>query len=318
MLLGTEAGPPVEPSAAGISSALVVDGATYVIDCGRGSTTQYARSGLRFGSLRSIFITHLHADHVVDYYDYFMLAGAGPNIEFGDVLAGPVDVYGPGPAGGLPPKFGGGEVATIAPEDPTPGIAGLTQKCHEAFAYSTNSFMRDTGIRDIRTLAQVYEIELPDVGASFENTSPAMDPFPVMEDDRVKVSAVLVPHGPVFPSFAFRFDTEHGSVTFSGDTTYSDSLVKLARGSDVLVHEAINVRGEVNLPPAALDHMLQGHVEIQQVGSIAQRAGVPKLVVSHLIDFVTTPLDREQWHRWASQGYDGEVIIGSDLRRIPV
>ncbi|MDA3625257.1 MBL fold metallo-hydrolase [Saccharopolyspora sp. WRP15-2] len=316
VLLGTEAGPPVEPTAAGISSALVVDGATYVIDCGRSSTTQYARSGLRFDSLRSIFITHLHADHVADYYNYFLLAGAGPNIQFKDVLAGPVDVYGPGPAGGLGPKFGGGEVATVAPEDPTPGIAGLTQKCHEAFAYSTNSFMRDTGIRDVRSLAKVHEIDLPDVGASFENTSPAMDPFPVMEDDRVKVSAVLVPHGPVFPSFAFRFDTAHGSVTFSGDTTCTDNLVKLARGSGILVHEAINLRGKVNLPPVAIDHMLQSHVEVQKVGTIAQRAGVPKLVLSHLIDFVTTPLNREQWHDWASQNYDGEVVIGTELQRI--
>ncbi|MEN0136337.1 MAG: hypothetical protein AAGC80_14385, partial [Rhodococcus sp. (in: high G+C Gram-positive bacteria)] len=55
---------------------------------------------------------------------------------------------------------------------------------------------------------------------------------------RVEVSAVLVPHGPIFPSFAFRFDTAHGSVTFSGDTTYGHNLVRPAEGSDVLVHEA--------------------------------------------------------------------------------
>ena len=85
--------------------------------------------------------------------------------------------------------------------------------------------MRDTGVRDVRTLADVHEIVLPAVGATYDNTSPTMDPFVVMEDDHVKVSAVLVPHGPIFPAFAFRFDTTHGSVTFSGDTTYSDNLV---------------------------------------------------------------------------------------------
>ncbi|MFJ8956291.1 hypothetical protein ACIRO1_40015 [Streptomyces sp. NPDC102381] len=63
----------------------------------------------------------------------------------------------------------------------------------------------------------VHEIRFPDVGASARgNTAPPMRPFTVMEDDRLKVTAVLVPHGPVFPSFAFRFDTDHGSVTFSG------------------------------------------------------------------------------------------------------
>lgn len=127
VLLGTEAGPPVEPSAAGISTALVVDGVNYVIDCGRASLTQYVRSGLRLGDLRSIFITHLHADHVADYYNYFLLGGSGPNIQFRDVLAGPVGAYGPGPAGGLGPKFGGGEAPAISPENPTLGIAELTR-----------------------------------------------------------------------------------------------------------------------------------------------------------------------------------------------
>ena len=41
VLLGTMAGPPVEPDRAGISTALVVDGHTYLVDCGRSATTQY-------------------------------------------------------------------------------------------------------------------------------------------------------------------------------------------------------------------------------------------------------------------------------------
>ena len=41
-----------------------------------------------------------------------------------------------------------------------------------------------------------------------------------------------------FPAFGFRFDTEDGSVAFSGDTTVSDNLVRLAAGADVLVRES--------------------------------------------------------------------------------
>ncbi|MCC5348697.1 MBL fold metallo-hydrolase, partial [Staphylococcus aureus] len=66
-----------------------------------------------------------------------------------------------------------------------------------------------------------------------------MKPVVFYEDDRVKVSATLVQHAPVFPSFAFRFDTEDGSVVFSGDTGPSENLVRMARGADVLVHEVI-------------------------------------------------------------------------------
>ncbi len=48
----------------------------------------------------------------------------------------------------------------------------------------------------------------------------------------------LVEHAPVFPSFAFRFDSEQGSVVFSGDTGPCRNLVRLARNADVQVIDA--------------------------------------------------------------------------------
>ena len=77
VLLGTAAGPPPEPNRAGISSALHIEGRNYLIDCGRSSVTNYYNVGLRYADLESIFITHLHADHVADYYNVFLLAGWG-------------------------------------------------------------------------------------------------------------------------------------------------------------------------------------------------------------------------------------------------
>jgi hypothetical protein len=50
VLLGTVAGPPIDPSRMGISGALVVDGATYLVDCGRGSVTQFVHAGLSLSS----------------------------------------------------------------------------------------------------------------------------------------------------------------------------------------------------------------------------------------------------------------------------
>lgn len=314
VLLGTQAGPPIEADRAGISTALVVDGRTYLIDCGRASATQYVRSGLKLSSLSAMFLTHLHADHVADYYNFFLLGGHIPNSQK-DGLAGPVQVYGPGPAGGLPPTFGGGEAPTIAPTHPTPGTADMTARAHEAYAYTENVFLRDMHIRDIRTLTDVREIAVPDVGASHTNTAPDMAPFTVMKDDRVEVTATLVPHGPMYPSFAFRFDTEFGSVTFSGDTAESANLIRLAQGTDVLVHEAINVQGS-SLPPAVLDHMLKSHVEVQEVGRIAQRSQAKELVLTHISDLVRTPIDHELWAKWASQDFDGRVVVGDDLQHL--
>ena len=91
---------------AGISSAPIVDGHTYLVDCGRACVTQFHKAGLSFASLRGIFLTHLHADHVADYFNYFMMASTTGR-KNGDVIPGQLAVYGPGPTGGLPEPFGG-------------------------------------------------------------------------------------------------------------------------------------------------------------------------------------------------------------------
>lgn len=317
VLLGTQAGPPPVPDRAGISTALLVDGQIYLIDCGRASVTQFTKAGLDFSAIRSIFLTHLHIDHIADYYNYAVLGGVAAAAGAATAAHGPVHVYGPGAAGGLPPKFGGGTAPVVAPADPTPGTRALTDGWNRAVAYSSNMFIRDSGWTDPTTLLDVHEIALPDTGASFTDTAPLMQPFPVMSDDKVKVSAILVPHGPVFPAFAFRFDTEYGSVTFSGDTTYTANIPTIAKETDLLVHEAVNLEGGT-YPPALRSHMVESHVEVQKVGPIAQQAGAKRLVLSHIADLGPHPLDAQQWQRWAKQGYDGDVVVGADLQHIIV
>lgn len=314
VLLGTRAGPPVDLHQVGASSALVVDGRTYVIDCGRASVTQFAAAGLRFDSIAGIFLTHLHADHIADYYNFFMMGGHIKN-QNGDHTERPVPVHGPGSAGGLQPKFGGGEAPTVNPADPVPGTAAMTDSLHAAYAYSMNVFLRDMNVADIRTLMDVHEITLPaGTNATFEQTAPRMKPFTIFTDDKVEVTATLVPHGPVFPAYAYRFDTEYGSVTFSGDTRYSSNLVEMAHGTDLLVHEAIGVEG-AGLGEASLDHMLQSHVEITKLGPIAQEAEAKHLVVSHYADLGAAKVNTQKWRRDAQKGYRGRVTVGQDLDR---
>lgn len=314
VLLGTRAGPPVDLHQVGVSSALVVDGRTYIVDCGRSSVTQFAEAGLRFDSIAGIFLTHLHADHIGDYYNFFMLGGHIKN-QNGDHIERAVPIYGPGAAGGLPPKFGGGDVPTVNPAAPAPGTAQMTASLHAAYAYSMNIFLRDMNVADIRTLMDVNEIDLPSgTNATFEQTAPRMKPFRIFRDDTVEVYAILVPHGPVFPAYAFRFDTEYGSVTFSGDTRYSSNLVEMAHRTDLLVHEAIGVEG-AGLGEASLDHMLQSHVLIDELGPIAQEAEAKHLVVSHYADMGAEKVDTHQWRRDARKGYRGRVTIGEDLDR---
>ncbi|MEX1909725.1 MBL fold metallo-hydrolase [Janibacter sp. Y6] len=123
VLLGTRAGPPVDLHQVGAATALV-DGQTYVVDCGRASVTQFVKAGLRLDSIRGIFLTHLHADHIADYYNFLMLGGHIKN-QNGDHIERRVPVLGPGPAGGQQPKFGGGTAPTVRARRPARRPGGL-------------------------------------------------------------------------------------------------------------------------------------------------------------------------------------------------
>jgi ribonuclease BN (tRNA processing enzyme) len=288
-----------------------------VVDAGRSAVTQYLRAGVEFKSLDSIFITHLHADHIADYYNFFLVGGSVTN-DSGDNLAGPVHVYGPGSAGALPPPVTVG-APTVNPAAPTPGITELTQRLTEGYAYSHNIFIRETDVRDVNTLIDAHDVTIPPVGASaLGTTAPPMQPFVVTEDDRVEVSAILVPHGPVFPSFAFRFDTADGSVVFSGDTRASDNVVTLARGADILVREVIDLPfyEKLGVPPALLKHFVETHTPDTEVGALAQRAGVSTLVLSHLVPSNPEWVSDEDYAKLAQTGFDGKVIVGRDLMKI--
>lgn len=317
VLLGTAAGPIPFQGRTGISSALVVDGATYVVDLGHGSFDQFRAAGLDPATLRSVFVTHLHSDHIADLYTTLWL-------RFGGIapIARPLSLYGPGPAGVLPPPVTGAPSVTVSPSNPTPGLADFVNKSIEATAYDVNIRMRDQGWPDIREGLHVHEIEVPDVGASaLGDVAPPMEPFLVMEDDRVRVTAILVKHAPVFPSFAFRFDTAHGSVAFSGDTTICENVVTLARGAKVLVHEAIDVQAVTqfggDISEADLRHLLESHSDVTKLGALAQRAKVKVLVLTHLAPGTTQWPDLV-WKTKAQQGFTGRVVVGHDRRVIAV
>ncbi|MEV7076302.1 MBL fold metallo-hydrolase [Streptomyces sp. NPDC093990] len=316
VLLGTAAGPVPMQGRTGIASALLVDGRIYLIDLGHGAFDQFQKAGLSAAAVDAVFVTHLHSDHLADLFTLLWLRFGGVN-----ALSHPVTLYGPGSAGALPAPSSGQPVATLAPDNPTPGLADFVEKSISASAYDINLRMRDENWPDIRNLYRVHEIAVPEVGASpLGEMAPLMDPFPVMSDDHVEVSAILVAHPPVFPSFAFRFDTEYGSVTFSGDTTITPNMVTLARGSDILVHEAIDldIVKAAGLTPEQLQHHENSHADVTRIGpEIARPARVKTLVLSHLAPG-SKEIPDSRWKSQAGKGYNGRVYVGNDLMHIPL
>lgn len=323
VILGTGAGPPPVPHRTGISSALKIDDKIYIVDCGRSSVTQFVNAGLSLEAIRAIFITHLHADHTCDLFNFFLLGSGTPPPE--DSLRTPTPVFGPGSPGlPLPPAYPPGrQVATVDPSDPTPGIAALLRRCNDAFAYSTNVLMRDSGLLDIATLIDARETPLPNVGASpLGPTAPAMKPVPIATLGNVVVTGTLVPHGICFPSYAYRFDTPYGSVVFSGDTALTPNLIALARDADILVHEAIAFEwfADHGYTADMLSHMKTSHTDIVDVAGVAKAAGVKTVIVSHLGPANPFLVSNAQWEQFALRGarkvnYRGQIVIGQDLTR---
>ena len=145
----------------------------------------------------------------------------------------------------------------------------------------------------------------------------------VMEDDRVRVTAALVDHYTLKPAFAYRFDTKSSagnrSVVFSGDTTYSDNLIRLAQGADVLVHEVMYLPAletllkTVDNAPTLLDHLLKSHTTTEQLGRIAKAAKVKTLVLSHFVPGGDASITDAMWTEKVKENFDGRIVVGRDL-----
>lgn len=314
VLVGTGGGPiPTAGPRVGICTALVINDHAYIVDLGQDCLTNIPKSGLSFASIQGVFVTHLHSDHIAELYNLFWL-----NLDPVYGIGHAVDVWGPGRAGGLPAEAT--PVPTIDSEHPTPGLTDYFDLSIAATAYDTNIRIRDEGWMDIRDVILAHDIQLPDVGASATgDVAPAMDPFPVMQNDDIAVTAILVRHTPVFPSYAFRFETADGAVVFSGDTTVTDNLVTLAKGAKILLHEVIDLDWVKSLDasPTQVTHLSESHTDVDLVGGIAEACGVETLVLTHIVPDGDQVSD-DTWHEKAQQGFSGEVIVGRDLMSIPL
>jgi ribonuclease BN (tRNA processing enzyme) len=71
-------------------------------------------------------------------------------------------------------------------------------------------------------------------------------------------------------------------VTFSGDTTKSDNLIRLAQGTDILVHESqfsLDDAYHHNIYPP--NYLPASHTSAEQVGEVGAAANTKHVVLSH-------------------------------------
>jgi ribonuclease BN (tRNA processing enzyme) len=188
-----------------------------------------------------------------------------------------------------------------------PPIEKITRLFLEMNAYDIDIRIADEGRVPLAPLIHVHELAQPGV---------------VMQNADMKVTFALVDHPLVTPAFAYRFDAADRSIVISGDTRLSDNLVKLARGADVLVHEALYVPAVDRLVARVANastlkrHIMNSHTSAEDCGRIAAAAGVKTLVLSHFVPPDDPTITEQMWIDAARPHFTGEIIVGHDLMEL--
>lgn len=316
--LGTGGGPIVSTSRAGTSTAIRVDDATYVIDAGMGSIRNYRRHA-SWGELRGIFLTHHHSDHIYDLGSYLLTGWQVP----GEAFSRPVHVYGPG----RPPRTPAVDAEHARLVDARTlqrSMTGTTDivdsLLNTVFASDIVIRMADEGRSNPSEWVIGHDIKIPAEAQSDPVLArhPVMEPFEIYKDDLVRVTAILVDHRLCYPAFGFRFDTAYGSVVVSGDTAYSENCIRLARGADILLHEVIDLDAILNTFPDSETregiavHLRESHTPMDEVGKVAQAAGVGRLVLHHIVPNVPGAANTAKMESFARNDFSGPVTVAED------
>lgn len=129
------------------------------------------------------------------------------------------------------------------------------------------------------------------------------------------IRAAALPGGPL-AAFAYRFEANGRSAVIAGTGWAPEALIELARGANLLTHEARFVptpelAEEVGIEadPQRLRREAFEHTSIDQVGALAQRAGVETLV---LVRLRPPPVFDLQISSVVDDRFSGRIVIAKD------
>lgn len=232
-----------DPERFGPAVAVIVNGHSYLVDCGPGVVRRAAAArragvpGLAMSELNTLFITHLHSDHTLGYPDLIFspwVTGRSEHLE----------AYGPR------------------------GLKEMTTNILAAWKKDID--VRTNGLEHAnRTgyLVDVHEIQ----------------PGAVYKDKNVTVKAFLVKHGSWDQAFGYRFEAAGRTIVISGDTAPTDAIVNACSGCDVLLHEVYpsSATGPDSAPPSLNAYAAAFHTSTEELAAIASRAKPKLLVLYH-------------------------------------
>lgn len=244
VMLGT-GNPAMDPDRSGPATAIVTNGAAYLVDFGPG-VVRRVRSAVLARDIKALepinikvaFATHLHSDHTAGYADLILT----PWVQRRPTS---IDVYGP------------------------PGIVSMT--AHLLEAYRVDIEARTSPDGTVGEANDGYKVNAHEV-------SPGI----VYKDGNVTVTAFATMHVP--QNFGDRFETRDRTIVISGDTSPVQATIDACNGCDVLIHEAISPAWAASLPEAAsglLRFAGRYHTTTPQLAELAIEAKPKLLVLYH-------------------------------------
>lgn len=249
------------------AQVLQVENQTFLIDCGEGTQMQIFRYRIKTDRCNHIFISHLHGDHVFGLIGMITNWSHKKRSERLHIFSPPglqelieTTIRVCGIRLSYEIEFHAVDTTVSAKIFETAGLEVWTIPLHHRGPTTGWLFREKTRLRHILPeKIEEYEIpfsaipdikaggdfELPD-GRSVPNAELTMDPSP-----------------PV-------------SYAFCSDTAFSETLIDLVRGVDLLYHEA--TYNNQNIQEAELYY----HSTAAQAAEIARRAGVKQLILGHI------------------------------------
>ena len=289
MILGS--GGPVATSRgrAGSSLLIFVDKIpTLLIDSGSGSFKSLALSGATLTDTHQLLYTHLHIDHTSDMSAmvktlFFHRLGAGL------LLPPAINFYGPDsnvPAYDAMSAYIDGHYNTVS------GVERYLHGFANAFFGGQSPFVP-------------VGHDLP-----FDTGSDVISDV-LTDHTGVSVKSIPVFHGGT-PSVAYRIEYKGKSIVWTGDTNSStDNIIKLAKGSDVLIYDTAILENPVP------EFLLNFHTTPTRIGEVAAATMPKKLVLSHLSTATENNLYSIK-QTIKAQGYTGYIIPAKDLKVINI
>jgi ribonuclease Z len=238
-------------------AAVIAGGRIFVVDAGERASETMNRMQLAPNRIAAVLLTHFHSDHI---------GGLGAvNLQrwVADAAQTPLRVLGP------------------------PGVERVVAGFNEAYAL-------DNGYRTAHHGPEVA----PPAGAGMVaepfSLPDGEDSMVVLEEGGVKVTAFVVDHTPVEPAVGYRFDYRGRSAVISGDTVYAPALVRVAKGADLLLHDALSAellklveeaagRAGLDKRRRILADVPDYHATAPQAADAAREAGVGALAITHII-----------------------------------